>query len=125
MEVLAGGNYSNIFSIQFQSFYTSCRVDPTLTVENVTDVIEKVTEDRRRQVWEKVLRIDGYVDEMYGSHSSEKEKTMSNACSDVYVDCHPESSWEHLTSLLYKQDEMTAVDRARTFLPPRGMSDCQ
>ena len=117
--------------------------DPTLTVENVTDVMEKVTEVKRRQVWRAVLRYEkrelsqrgpprrrrlrgqffNSIDleiliDIYSSHSSEKEKT--HACSDVYVNCHPESSWEHLTTLLYEKDELTAVDHARPFLPPRG-----
>ena len=112
-------------------------LDPTLTVENVTDVVEKVIEVKRRQVWGAVLRYESrwrgrrgpnirllppsdpeILKEIYSSHSSEKEKT--HACSDVYVNCHPESSWEHLTSRLYEKDEMTAVDQARPFLPPRG-----
>jgi hypothetical protein len=89
-------------------------------VENVTDVIEKVTEDKKRQVWGTLLWIDDYVDEIYGSPSNEKEKM--HVFSDVYVNCHPESCWEHLTSLLYEEDEKTAVDQARPFLPPRGKS---
>ena len=117
--------------------------DPTLTVEDVTDVMEKVTEVKRRKVWGAVLRYwksqqwwrgpdlqrllrpappsrsdPEILKEIYSSHSSEKEKT--HACSDVYVNCRPESSWKHLTSLLYEKDELTAVDQARPFLPPRG-----
>ena len=106
--------------------------DSTLTVENVADVMEKVTVDKRRQVWEAVLTpphtrrvvydyqadIEFYAEDIYSSHSTEKEKT--HACSDTYVNNHPESSWEHLTSLLYEENEMTAVDQARPFLPPRG-----
>ena len=106
----------------------------------MTDVMEKVTEVNRREVWGAVLRYKkswqwrrgpdprpspplSHTDpkilkEIYSSHSSEKEKT--HACSDVYVNCHPESSWEHLTSRLYEEDELTAVDQARPFLPPRG-----
>ena len=103
-------------------------------MENVTDVMEKITVDKRRQLWKEVLKkeegplppplhqraksIPEIVDEIYNSHSSEEDKT--HTCSDVYVNCRPESSWEHLTSLLYKEDEMTAVDQARPFLPPRG-----
>ena len=80
--------------------------------------------DKRRQVWEKVLHYkfgvdnSSLVDQVYSSQSTEKEKTLS--CSDTYITCHPESSWEHLTSLLYEEDEMTAVDQARPFLPHRG-----
>ena len=120
--------------------------DPTLTVENVTDVMEKVTEVKRRKVWGAVLRYKKsrqrrrgphpplpllpprpqrsprsdpeILKQIYSSHSSEKERT--HVCSDVYVNCRPESSWEYLTARLYKEDEMTAVDQARPFLPPRG-----
>ena len=76
--------------------------------------------DKRRRVWGRVLDGGGesHVDEIYSSHSSEKEKTR--ACSDIYINSRPESSWEHLTSLLYEGDEMTALDHARPFLPPRG-----
>ena len=95
--------------------------------------MEKVAVDKGRQVWQRVLEKDQdkdedvitfslpavmIVHEIYNSHSSEKEKTL--ACSDMYVNCRPESSWEHLTSVLYEEDEMTAVDQARPFLPPRG-----
>ena len=65
------------------------------------------------------LPIDDYSDTIYSGHSTEEEKTRT--CSDVYVNCHPESSWEHLTSWLYGADETAAVDQARPFLPPRGM----
>ena len=91
--------------------------------------------DKRRQVWKKVLdyNVDdddeslGYyyndkssflADQVYSSQSTEKEKTLS--CSDTYTNCYPHSSWEHLTSLLYEEDEMTAVGQARPFLPHRG-----
>ena len=96
--------------------------------------MENVAVDKGRQVWKRVLEKDEdeenewielslppapeVVDEIYDSHSSQKEKTY--ACSNIYVNSHPESSWEHLTSVLYKEDEMTAVDQTRPFLPPRG-----
>ena len=76
--------------------------------------------DKRRRVWGRVLGRGGesHVDEIYSSHSSEKEKIR--ACSDIYINSCPESSWEYLSSQLYEEDEMTAVDQARPFLPPRG-----
>ena len=75
--------------------------------------------DKRERVWKKVFgwRDKYHVEVIYSSHSSEEEKLHS--CVNKYV-CKPESSWEDLTSLLYEEDEMTAVDQARTFLPPRG-----
>ena len=109
----------------------------TLTVENVATVMEKVTVEKRRKLWKRVLNFRGcqvwpcstyhmnmpsgmayYVDNIYSSRSSEIEKI--HACSDIYVNCLPKSSWEHLATLLYEQDELSAVDQARPFLPPRG-----
>ena len=99
--------------------------DPTLTVDSLVGVMDKMTSDegKRRKVWRKVLwwgsrTPSSYLDEVYTKYTTDKEKT--HACSDIYINCRPESSWEHLTSLLYKEDEMTAVDQARQFLPPRG-----
>lgn len=94
--------------------------DPTLTVENVADVMEKVTVAKWTDVWKKVLgrRVESYVQSVHSSNSTEQEKTF--ACSDTYVHCSPDASWENLTSVLYREDEMTAVDLARPFLPPRG-----
>ena len=97
----------------------STSTDPTLTVEKVTEVMEKVEGDKRR-LWERVLTWNyrSPMNQLYSSHSTEKEKTLS--CSDTYVNCHPEASWEHLTTLLYEEDEMTAVDQTRPFLTPKG-----
>ena len=76
--------------------------------------------DERERVWKAMLgrRTESYVEKIYSSYFREKEKTHD--CSDKYVNCCPEPSWEHLTSLLYTLDEMTAVDQARPFLPPRS-----
>ena len=94
--------------------------------------------DKRRQLWERILNryelslwgppplprrspmpsIQQIVSGICSRQSSEEKKT--HVCSDTYVNCRPKSSWEHLTSLLYEADEMTAVDQARAFLPPRG-----
>ena len=99
---------------------------------NVSSVMGKVKVHERRKVWKEVLikenftmlhmprsPIYDYSDTIYSGHSTEEEKT--HTCSDVYVNCHPESSWEHLTSRLYRAGKMTALDQARPFLPPRGM----
>ena len=87
-------------------------------VNNVSDVMGKVTADKRRKMWWRVLQSSPIVEKIYNIHSSENERIC--ACSDVYVNSCPYSSWEPLASLLYEKDEMTAVDQARSFLPPRG-----
>ena len=73
---------------------------------------------KRTDVWKRVLGWRA-VESVHSSYSTEEEKTF--ACSDTYVHCSPaESSWENLTSVLYEEHEMAAVDVARPFLPPRG-----
>jgi hypothetical protein len=92
--------------------------DPTLTMENVTRAMEKVTVDKRRRVWEEVLGRRA-VEEIYSSyHSSEEEKLHS--CADTYANCKPDSSWEELLRLLYDCGEMAAAKEAKTFLQQKG-----
>ena len=101
-------------------FCISISTDPTLTPDKVAEVMEKVKVDRRRWLWRRVLTLKGQspVDQLYSGHSTERERMLS--CSDTYVNCHPEASWEHITSSLYEVLEMIAVDQARPFLPPKG-----
>ena len=91
--------------------------DPTFTVENVINTIQKVAVDNRRQLWWKVLWYRT-VEEIYSSRSSDEEKLHS--LSDVYVNCKLDSSWEELVCCLYKEGEVAATQTARAFLPPKG-----
>ena len=91
--------------------------DPTLTVENVTRVMEKVKVDKRREMWKEVLG-KGVVEEIYSSHSSEEEKLHS--CADVYATCKPDSSWKELLQKLYTWGGMAAAKEAKAFLQQRG-----
>ena len=90
--------------------------DPTLTLENVSGAMEKVSVDKRRRVWEEVLE-RGAVEEIYNSHSSEEEKLHS--CANSYIS-KPDSSWEDLVELLYMYGEMAAAKKAKSFLQQKG-----
>ena len=106
--------------------------DPTLTVESLVGVMEKVASDegRRREVWERVLEWDymyvtpsSYLDEVYLKYSIVEEKTR--ALSDVYVNIRPDSSWQHLVETLYPESELAAVKEAIPFLQQnRGNHYC-
>ena len=103
--------------------------DPTLTVENLIGVMEKVTldEDRRRMVWFFVLEMDHQVpfsfDEIYIKYTTAKEKT--HALADIYVNIRPESSWQHLLQTLYDRNELEAAKEAKAFLQQnRGTNYC-
>ena len=91
--------------------------DPTLTVGNVIRAMEKVTVDKRKQVWEEVFG-KGTVKEIYSSHSNEEEKL--HYCVDIYATCKPDSSWEELVQELYDCGEMAAAKEAKAFLQQKG-----
>ena len=91
--------------------------ETTFTVQNVTAVMEKVPVDSRRPVWWHLLRWNA-VEESFARHSNDSEVLQS--CCDTYTNCKPDSCWEELALCLYKEDQVTAVDRMRPFLPPRG-----
>ena len=91
--------------------------DPTFTVTNVTKAVEKVTVDKRRQVWKEVLG-EAVVEEIYSSHSSEKDKLHS--CAETYVTIKPNSSFDDLVYWLYRCREMAAAKEAKSFLPQNG-----
>ena len=102
--------------------------DPTLTVESLVGVMEKVTSDegRRREVWERVLKsgygyftsLSSYLDEVYLKYSTAEEKT--HVLADIYVNSRPGSSWQHLIQILYAESKMAAVKEAKPFLQQNG-----
>ena len=53
------------------------------------------------------------------SKCSTKRET-ANECASYYVHCHPQPSWTHLASWLYRWEEFAAVEELKPFLPLRG-----
>ena len=89
--------------------------DPTLTVENVTEVMGEVGD------WEKVGGIcrlsipDSKLHEIKQQSSSEKEK--SRAMGGYWVNTHPDPSWERLARVLYQEGEERAAAMVKKYLP--------
>ena len=93
--------------------------EPTLTVENVVGVMEKVAVERRKKVWSRGNIVpDPQLEEIYQKYSTEEQRI--HACADFYVNCRPDSSWTRLCRRLYKWNEMTAAKKAKTFIPQTG-----
>ena len=90
--------------------------DPTLTVETVLSVMEKVTDGGADEVWERLIRV--VFDDISSKCSTERE--LMHTCADIYVNCDPESSWERIASGLYHREETAAVEEVRSYLNPRG-----
>ena len=89
--------------------------DPTLTVDNVRHIMEKVKDELRPQVWEELSPAIGRIIKAE-KYSSEKDHTYA----DLYVNCKRDSSWEHLAGTLYRLHQVAAVEEVRSYLPPRG-----
>jgi hypothetical protein len=95
--------------------------DPTLTVDNVRRIMEKVDPKVKIQVWNDVSWITVDVERRVRPNMCWKEKE----CADLYVNCHLHSSWEHLAGSLYHHHQVAAIEEVRQYLPPRGESGCE
>ena len=91
--------------------------DPTLTVETVLSVMEKVTDGWADEVWWRLIPDDLFED-IRSKYSTERE--LMHTCADIYVNCDPDSSWERIASGLYCEEETAAVEEVRSYLNPRG-----
>ena len=96
--------------------------DPSLTVETVLGVMEKVTDGRAEGVWRRLLRHGILDDDLFEDISSKcsTERELMHTCADIYVNCCPNSSWKNLALALYHFEETAAVEEVRSYLNPRG-----
>ena len=96
-------------------FSTLFPPDPTLTVDNISHVMEKVEPKVKTQVW---------VDACYAPVEENMEELCASGkedeCADLYVNYNPHSSWEWLAKSLYHHYQVAVVDEVRLYLPPRG-----
>ena len=90
--------------------------DPTLTVDNVSRVMEKVESKVKAQVWKDACDAVMEKEKVTEVCISGKE----DECADLYVNCNPHSSWEWLAKSLYRHHQLTALEEVRSYLPPRG-----
>ena len=93
-------------------------LDPTLTVDNVGHIMEKVEPQVKMQVWEGACAHPVEKEKMKELYMSGKE----DECADLYVNCNQYSAWEWLARSLYHRHQVAAVEEVRSYLPPRGES---
>ena len=97
--------------------------EPTLTVDNLVGVMEKMTSDkkRRKKVWRKVLEWRGVTpDSCLDDTKYTTEKEQTNVLADVYINSRPDSSWGHLVQTLYYEGEVVAAKEGKPFLQQNG-----
>ena len=94
--------------------------DASLTVDNVTKVMEMVPADKIMDVWEELDVRESLVKMKTENLSTTKEKTR--ACVDLYLNCYPgeRPSWEHITEILYYFEEVAAAREAKPFYHQNG-----
>ena len=98
--------------------HNSVPPDPTMTVDNVTQILNKIPGDK----WEKVMGMYGgglgiprrLLEEIQRRYSTDTEK--NHACADYYVNCHPEAEWKHLTTRLYYNEEFALAKETKSFI---------
>ena len=91
--------------------------DPTLTVENVLGVMEKVTDVRAEEVWRWLIG-DNQFEDINSKCSTERE--LMHTYADICVNCDPDSNWKDVAHGLYRKEETAAVKEVRSYLNPRG-----
>ena len=89
--------------------------DPTLVVDNISHIMNKVKPKLKMLVWNEVLQ-----HEMIQTRSGEEFSFKEEECADIYVNCYHFASWEHLAKSLYRHHQVAAVEEVRSYLPPRG-----
>ena len=96
--------------------HNSVPPDPTMTVDSVTQILNKIPADK----WWEVMGIRGLdipgplLKKIQRRYSTDTEK--NHACADYYVNCHPEAEWEHVTMQLYFRSAFTTAKESKSFL---------
>ena len=97
--------------------------DPTLTTDSVAEVMELVNTWGSLECFINIMNCngvipDGQLTEIQQRCSTKRE--IANECASYYVHCHPQPSWTHLATQLYRRGEFAAVEKLKPFLPLRG-----
>ena len=96
--------------------HNSVPPDPTMTVDNITPILNKTPGDK----WEEVMGLGGIgiprplLEEIQRRYSTDTEK--NHACADYYVNCHPQAEWKHLTVGLYHNKEFALARESKSFM---------
>ena len=98
--------------------------DPTLTVDNVSCVMEKVEPKDRQQILKELIITVSNFDEILLSQKSSTALEVAAAAVDIYVNCCTWASWEDLAQSLYRNHQVAAVEEVRSYLPLRGEPGC-
>ena len=80
--------------------------------------MEKVTNGRAEEIWKSLIDVFVLLNDIISRCSTEREIMQMYA--DVYVNCDPSSSWEHIARELYQNEEAAALEEVQSYLNPKG-----
>ena len=96
--------------------------DPTLTTDSVAQVMELVNkwDSLGNSYITKTIVPYSQLTEIQRRCACSTKREIANECASYYVHCHPQPSWTHLATQLYRRGEFAAVEKLKPFLPLRG-----
>ena len=96
--------------------------DPTLAVDNVNHIIEKVDPKVRQQVLKKIFVSSSVFNAIQSSKEYSTALEVEAAAVDIYINCCSWAIWEDVAMSLYRYNQMAAVEEVKSYLSPRGES---
>ena len=93
------------------SLYKSTPTDPSLTLTNLTQLMENVNFTRYVQYSLNIP--DNVYDDICKQHSNDSKR--KETLSEWYLNNHPAPSWPHIVDGLYRRYEHEALEVLRTF----------
>ena len=88
--------------------------DPIMTVDNVTQILNKIPPDKMEEVMGGALGLHIPWPLLKRRYSTDTEKI--HTCADYYVNCHPWAEWERLTVILYQTKEFALARESKSFM---------
>ena len=86
-----------------------------MTVENVTQVLNKVEGDKWRVMGDFGFGIpEPLLKEIQMRYTTDSEQI--HRCLDYYVNYHPDATWQDLTVGLYRNNELAAARESKSFM---------
>ena len=88
-----------------------------MTVDNVTQILNKIPKDKWEEVMGTGLGLDiprPLREEIQRRYSTDTEK--NHACADYYVNCHPEAEWENISLKLYQTHQFALAKESKSFV---------
>ena len=92
---------------------TSLPVDPTMTVDNVAEVLNMIEGDK----WKLTCALGipkPQLEEIQRRYFIDTE--MIHASANYYVNYHPDASWKLLTGELYYKGEFSAAMKSKSYM---------